>query len=556
MIWIVVFSVVGLLLVLFAIYAIKVLVPPPRVHRRVVDEYSDPGRGDCRVMGPHWLRKHSSGLWEMYLCGEAFERGYVNGKLAADLLLKQEKYFIEALYEKVPGRVYISFLRYIVAWLNRNLHKNVGEELNREIYGISRSAPPEYNFVGPPYIRYLNYHAAHDIGHTLQYLNFVACSAFAVWGSRSSNGRLIHARNFDFYMGDDFCREKIVTFVRPEHGHPFMAITWGGMAGTVSGMNACGLAISVNAARSGIPLRTAMPISVLIREMLQYAATPDQAYEIASRRNIFVSEIIMVTHGKSQTAMLIEKTPFTTVRYRGTDGQLLCTNHFQSPELLNDPMNVAQMAENASSLRFSRLEELLGADRSLDVAGAAAVLRNRMGPGGEDAGMGNESALNQMVAHHSVIFEPETLKAWVSAGPYCLGRYICYDLNLAFGKGTHPHPQNTPLTCDSDEIPPSPDLDAGLYERMLEWRKLQKSLLKLNGRQAKDAGADVDAFIRMNPVYFESWTTAGDVLARAGDYPGALNMYHRASELLIPDARQRRKLAKSTDKAVRKAGGN
>ena len=52
------------------------------------------------------------------------------------------------------------------------------------------------------------YHAAHDLGHALNDYSLVGCTSFAAWGKNTQDGDIIHARNFDFYVGDEFAKEK------------------------------------------------------------------------------------------------------------------------------------------------------------------------------------------------------------------------------------------------------------------------------------------------------------------------------------------------------------
>jgi isopenicillin-N N-acyltransferase-like protein len=60
------------------------------------------------------------------------------------------------------------------------------------------------------------------------------------------------------------------------------------------------------------------------------------------------------------------------------------------------------------------------------------ILRDRQGLHDEDIGMGNEKALNQLIAHHSVVFEPQKLLVWVSTSPWQLGQFVAYDLKKIF----------------------------------------------------------------------------------------------------------------------------
>ena len=68
------------------------------------------------------------------------------------------------------------------------------EEYRDEIYGISLSCTHEYDFIGTPYERQLNYHSAHDLGHAMQDYMLVGCSSFACWGENSADSSLIIGR--------------------------------------------------------------------------------------------------------------------------------------------------------------------------------------------------------------------------------------------------------------------------------------------------------------------------------------------------------------------------
>lgn len=147
---------------------------------------------------------------------------------------KQEIAFIEQIQVMIPSKAMINYLKFFIAFFNRNLDTYVIDEYKEEIYGESLFASDKFDFVAPKYYRMLNYHAAHDIGHALQDKNMtVGCTAFGAWGSRTDDSTLLIARNFDFYVGDKFPEDKLINFVKPKTGYKLMMISWAGMIGTV-----------------------------------------------------------------------------------------------------------------------------------------------------------------------------------------------------------------------------------------------------------------------------------------------------------------------------------
>src|SRR5512137_306750 len=59
------------------------------------------------MVGNNWIRRSESGLWEMYIEGDPFERGVAFGKLTRELLLYQETAFFEQIGKLVPSGHYL-----------------------------------------------------------------------------------------------------------------------------------------------------------------------------------------------------------------------------------------------------------------------------------------------------------------------------------------------------------------------------------------------------------------------------------------------------------------
>jgi len=383
--------------------------------------------------GKNSLLKNKQGLWELYVEGDPLEIGLTTGALSDSLLKKQEQIFFGRIEDIVPSKFQQNLLRNFLKWYNRKLYLNVPNEYQTEIYGVSQYTSQDFNNIAPQYQRSLYLHAAHDIGHALQDLALVGCSSFAAWGEKSEDGNLILGRNFDFYVNDAFAENKIVAFINPKEGYPFMTVTWPGMVGTVSGMNKEGLTLTINAGKSKIPIIAKTPISILTREILQHAKNIEEAVAIAKKRQLFVSESIMVGSAHDNKAVLIEVSPekmdvFDVVN----SNQLICSNHFQSDAFKNDERNLLQIANSHSKYRYDRMEELFSESPKINPKIASDILRNKDGLQNIALGYGNEKALNQLMAHHGIIFKPKEKLVWVSANPYQLGEFVYYNLDSIF----------------------------------------------------------------------------------------------------------------------------
>lgn len=450
-----------------------------------------------------FLTKNQQGLWELYVQGNPLELGLATGSLTQELFHKQEDALLTKVDQIVPSGFKQYLLRKFLAWFNRKMYLNIPEEYKTEIYGLAQYASEDYDHIAEAYPRVLYLHGAHDIGHALQDLALVGCSSFAIWGDKTSDGQLLIGRNFDFYAGDEFAKEKIIAFVNPDKGHKFMSVTWGGMIGVVSGMNDQGLTVTINAGKSQFPLVAKTPISLVTREILQYASTIEEAISIAKKRKVFVSESIFIGSAKDKKAALIEVSPKNFGVYEvPNSNQLICSNHFQSAAYANDEENQKHILESHSQYRFERMEELLGESPKITPKVAVEILRNKEGLDDAKIGFGNEKALNQLLAHHGVVFKPEELLVWVSSNPYQLGEFVAYDLKRIF-KDMDSASKKTGLSSKKLNIAEDPFLHS---ESFLQYQKFRKLNQQVSTAIASETQLDPDVlkqFEESNPAFWK-----------------------------------------------------
>jgi len=177
------FAVLLVLLVILSVYVyFETKIEYPKVDEAKYSNLKREKVGENHYrIGNNWIKLNKYGVWEMYVEGSPYERGRIYGELSKELVQKHEDYFIAQLDKMIPSRFYFHFLRVMIAWFNKDIDKYVQEEYLEEMYGVSRSFSDKYDILGDKYLRILNYHAAHDIGHALAEYAMVPQAPVAGW---------------------------------------------------------------------------------------------------------------------------------------------------------------------------------------------------------------------------------------------------------------------------------------------------------------------------------------------------------------------------------------
>jgi isopenicillin-N N-acyltransferase like protein len=138
--------------------------------------------------------------------------------------------------------------------------------------------------------------------------------------------------------------------------------------------------------------------------------------------------------------------------------------------------------------------------------------------------MGNEKAINQLIAHHSIVFEPEKLLVWVSTSPRQLGKFVAYDLNKVFalsGMKQDHEICDSSLTIAADSFLLTRD-----YKNFIAYRKYKHDLA--DGKEI-----NTDSLMASNPQFYHTYVLAGDYLYKKEKIRDALRYYRLALTKVI-----------------------
>ncbi len=183
------------------------------------------------------------------------------------------------------------------------------------------------------------------------------------------------------------------------------------------------------------------------------------------------------------------------------------------------------------------MQELIDETGTLGYEDAAVLLRDRKGEGGKDIGLGNEKAVNQLIAHHSIIFKPEEKQLWISTAPWQLGAYLCYDLDSVFLNLS----ESKPLYIVDREIQADTLFLNEGYCSFITYRQLLsvfQNAIK-SGQALENEVAEVDAFIKSNPDYFHVYAILGQYFQMLDNYGEAMKYYNLALAKEVSSADER-----------------
>lgn len=311
----------------------------------------------------------------------------------------------------------------------------------------------------------------------------------------------------------------VVEIAHPDGRIAWASVGWPGELGAVIGINAQGIAVSVDPARTGDirPTRTARPVALLARAILEQAKTLDEAVKLVEQTPTLGSAVIVIADGGTGKWLIVERTPEKAIVERNPKlpafGDTLTTNALSS-----DPENDRAKRLLAPG-RVERAARLVRSPLA-DVGALAAVLRDRRGVDDGPRPDGHRGVIDDGRQIQQVILDPASLQLWV-ADPTANGRMRAFDLRHELrGEGDRPAPPSDVLADPNNEL----DRVASLVAARAELRLARIAL----ARGDKDAAAEAVVRARARaPSLPEALELAGMIAQARGDNAHAQQWFQR-----------------------------
>ncbi|MBN1910841.1 MAG: hypothetical protein JW818_13935 [Pirellulales bacterium] len=210
------------------------------------------------------------------------------------------------------------------------------------------------------------------------------CSGIAVRGKATKDGHVYHARVLDYFTEINLQDEAVVTVFMPKGRNAWMSQGYAGFIGTVTAMNEKHLAVG-EMGGGGEGQWDGMPMSLLLRDVMERASTVDEAVEII-RRTPRTCEYYYVLSDKNRAMVGLYCTPEKVELLK--PGQ----QHAKLPKIPEDTVIVsgfdrAEVASRRIQESFSQID----AKRLIEIIRQPVAMRSNL---------------------HNAVFAPETLDMW------------------------------------------------------------------------------------------------------------------------------------------------
>lgn len=275
-----------------------------------------------------------------------------------------------------------------------------------------------------------------------------ACTTLAAWGAATTDGALLHARNFDFPGVGIWEQHPTVVFCTPKDGPPYGYVSaLGADVAAVTAFNEAGLTVTTHTRFHRDVRFSGAGVSDLNHDIVRHATTLAEAEAVLRERPSASTWGLCVSSAAEGTARTFELTADTVAVVEPGAGQdyLVATNRYRSEACRAGEIDISPAYQvNSDGREAAALRR--ASEGGLDVD----ALEHLLGSHDDPHAPGHERAAGSVIAQgtsvHSVVVAPQAQELHVSVGAVPTG---------------HGPWQTLPLRWAGDEVEVLPGAGAG-----------------------------------------------------------------------------------------------
>ena len=236
--------------------------------------------------------EENDGYRVLHVKGTPYEMGYQQGALLRESIRENVRYLFEVKGKELKlevGGIKLLDPKRVIGGIAAQQRKHVPGRFFEELQGIADGAGLDVQDV-------IVANFIPELFH---------CSGFALSGSATRDGTLYHGRILDYGVDWRLQEHAVLTVAEPEGGIPFVNVTYAGFIGSVTGMNAEKISIG-EMGGGGLGHWDGVPMAILVRMVLEEAATLDQAVAIFRDHPRTCEYYFVIADGKSGKAVGME----------------------------------------------------------------------------------------------------------------------------------------------------------------------------------------------------------------------------------------------------------
>jgi tetratricopeptide (TPR) repeat protein len=382
--------------------------------------------GDKTWFGPAWHRQ-LDGIHVLNLSGSHYEMGRQHGALlraqVPDSALNYYRTYVSRLMAKNGIGALTPALWNVLRWtVGRRVRKSMPDFAMESLRGLADGAGIPFKTIldggiMPDTLMWVTARmiearrTAPAVQHRVQLA--LGCTSAIAWGSKTQDGRLLHARNLDYHGVRNWPRHTTVAFHTPDEGLKYVSATSAGVVmGGFTAMNAAGLTLTVhqhmftNGTRLG-----GTPIATVGDQVMREARTLDDAERILRSYDPIGCWTYLIADGKTNEVLCFEENPDRqTARRFSAEDAFGYANIYLDPELGRTEQDLYPSYWRHNRGRHARVNSILE-QGGLDPDKMAAILADE-----GDSACRLHRSICMLMTVGSVIFRPEDGTLWVARG--------------------------------------------------------------------------------------------------------------------------------------------